>query len=228
MTPEIRIDIEVTDDERERIAETVEKAAQIDYQGRVTGEDGSPRQVVRVHVTRDPMPGAEDARPRTLRANEPGVHLIIEDDAGRFVPLEKCEPFVKSEHVLGAIIRSGDNFWVFSFAHGHEDEAIIRTAEEIEAGTLKPVLVHGQSDFCIKNSGPLSEIGDGESMEGEYEYTVEEKPVLDAVPWWSELLPEPGSKAAESEYSKVRARLFDVMTESVKRIEAENDLPSPA
>lgn len=228
MTPEIKIDIEVTDEERERITRTITHAVQIDYQGRIAGSDGFARQAVRVHVTQDPISDAGESKPRVLRKDEPGIHLTVEDDAGRLIPLEKCEPFVKSEHVFGVLIRREDDFWIFPLPHGNGDEDILKATDEIEAGDIRPIRIHGQSEFCVENAVPLSAFSDGDAAEGEYEYTIEDKPILDAVGWWSDLNIRPEEPANKSEYQQKRDRLIEAISKVLDRIDAENDLPSPA
>ncbi|MCE6959316.1 hypothetical protein LAZ40_09660 [Cereibacter sphaeroides] len=188
--PKVLTILEIDEDTKQRIESFVMHGTRIDPYGNFThGGEGLVREVKSIHVTEEKPAGVTDECYPFPWKGQSGLSvdpfITIEDREANLFALQNCEPAVKTRHVYGMMIEAEGQHWILTNREGGSSE----DWKTCDNAATEAVRIHGVTPLSLGSLAcELKEYG--AATEGEFVFTVEEKPMLASVPWCSELADE--------------------------------------
>lgn len=208
MIPDIHTDIELDERQTRHLHDFLKSTRFLDHDYRAKGPDGTPRQIVKFHVTKDLIPEAGQYAPFpwTERGFPEDPCIAVEDAEGNLLGLQHCEPAGTSLWCAGTIVPENGTLWLFPFEK--EDCAPVEEIPEALNGNIvRPIRIDRQSAKSLQVTGELGE----EALSGEFYYSEGEENVLAFSHPYMTLIP-----SAESVVSQKRRDHADALLVAMK------------
>ena len=211
----LHTDIVMSDDLRGRVISGVTNSRHIDHNARFVTADGVGHDLAGIHVTTAPHAEAGAYEPHPWKSSEMPVnpYIAIEDASGSVFPLTACSVETESRHALGFIARTGDNeYWLLSLRETASTRHEL-SLDDLRDGHFDVIRLHGQSDECVGMIGPISDVEIGMVAEGEFDYSVEDCPILTGCGWWSDMGRNDPDQPAHNENDAAKIRAIEDLIE---------------
>jgi len=213
MKPEIVTTENLSDWNREQVTRFVMGPLRIDHRGDYDPGDGVIRRIAKIHVTSEAIADAGYYSPMPWKGQGYPLdpYVAVESTDGMLTGIQHCSPATAYKQEFCAMMYrpEDETIWIFT-APGRTSFKDLIGLDDLSAGKFEVFQLHGQSEECIEQIGPVSE--GNRFSEGEFGWSVEDKPELVGCAWWSEIGPEDMLDQSKlSEQRAIRDRMKEIV-----------------
>lgn len=220
MTFEVETELELTDDQKERVAAMVMGDGQVDHRGGYVDEvTGQTHQLSKVHFTCNPDMAVYGSDTTICGLDgmqlDKTVHVVLEDGAGNRTGLKAASGKIKASWHFGVLFEADGGVWFSG-----RDNVDGGSREGPQTTAASPTLRRVADSFTDRPGTEPMSLREHLPAEGEFWISDEDEPHVVSVPWWGSYADEPEAGDTYPGRSELRAAEQAELEGMVERVRA--------
>lgn len=185
--PAVECPLAETDDERRAVAALIYGQGTFDHENRFRIGGSEPvHEVARIHLLTEPLYGTVggESQIRNVFGHqlEEPAWIYLENTEGKIFGWSECKGAVGFRSVYGVIFEDPEGD-VWFWGHAADGRKMHEPWEERHQGFDELFLIEREAAYAVLDQNGA--LADNLPAEGEFSLSLDPRPVVTAIPWWS-------------------------------------------